>query len=94
MQRIVKEAIHGFFVSLEVSSGFYIYTDRQKRDLIQDINNFYRLGEVTETERQAIFLWLNSIRLGDLGDYSASYYYNVNDRRMRVLRRILDLQGY
>lgn len=91
MDIMTKRAIYGYFTSLEVQEYFYIYSPEQRIEIVNKLDLLLELNAMSKIEHTNILLWLDAIRMGDLGDWCSSYYYNVNERRLFNLRSILGI---
>lgn len=86
----VAQSVLSFFRSLECYRDAYIYTENQRKEFLDLLDSLLENWEITLTQKQLLTFWVHSIRLGDLDDWCAAYYYNVNARRMAELEAILN----
>lgn len=85
----VANSLVYFIRNLESHHHYVIYTDETLKSLFDSLRKFKESGFILEFEIEQLRLFFNSINKGDLGDRCASYYYNLNDRRINSLYRLI-----
>lgn len=88
MKSTAAKTIYRFFLNLE-KDRYIIYDDGDKDKIIKIIKELESEQLLHSHERVQIIAWLEAIGKGDLGDWCASYYYNLNNHRILALRKIL-----